>query len=63
MIVSSLKKLIRTTIASNQKHGVSKVFQELENIVEEKPLTGEVWANKFSQKNVMIATMAFGNMI
>ena len=50
MIVSSLRKLIRTTIASKQKRGVSKVFQEQGNIVEEKPLTDEIWAHKFSQK-------------
>ena len=50
MIVSSLRKLIITTIANNQDHGVSKVFQVQENIVEEKPLTDEIWAHKFSQK-------------
>ena len=35
MIVSNLRKLISTTVASKQKHGMSKVFQEQENIVEE----------------------------
>ena len=50
MIVSSLRKLIITTIANNQNHGVSKVFQVQENIVEEKALTDEIWAHKFSQK-------------
>ena len=35
MIVSSLRKLISTTVASKQKHGMSKFFQEQENIVEE----------------------------
>ena len=38
MIVSSHKKLIRTTTASKQKRGMSKVFQEQENIVEEERL-------------------------
>ena len=63
MIVSSLRKLIITTIANNQNHGVSKVFQVQENIVEEKPLTDEIWAHKFSQQNVIITTIAFGNII
>ena len=50
MTVSSLRNLIRPTIASKQKHGVSKVFQEQGNIVEEKPLADKIWANTFSQK-------------
>ena len=35
MIVTSLRGPIITTVASKQKHGMSKVFQEQENIVEE----------------------------
>ena len=42
MIVSSLRKLTSTTVASKQKHGISKVFQEQENIVEENLLQMKV---------------------
>ena len=63
MIVSSLRKLISTKVTSKQKHGMSKVFQQQDNIVEENLFTDEIWAHTFSQKNVIIIAMAFGKII
>ena len=62
MIVSSQRKLISTTVASKQKYGMSKVFQEHDNIVEENFLQMKFGYIHF-QNNVIIITMAFSNII
>ena len=60
MIVSSLKKLISTTVASKQKHCI---IHEQENIVEENYLLQMKFGHIHFHKNVIIIAMAFGSIM